>query len=171
MPVHRIELANMEDFRNAVIRIWPDSRSVNVKEVTASLVRGQLAANLRNNPTAIASLAQTLLQNLLDTRTSLASLKSDFRVLLSDLPERVDGLGPKYTNPNQPDYFWGDANGTPVTQSGLPPVYLVEFDPDKTVNPNRPNLFWNGADLVGRSVKVSVTWTGSAFKLDLEALN
>ena len=41
-------------------------------------------------------------------------------------------------------------------------------DPDKTVNPNRPDLFWDGTDLVGRAIKVTISWTGSNMQLKLE---
>jgi len=50
--------------------------------------------------------------------------------------------------------------------SGLPAE-----DPDKLVNPNRPDLFWDGLDLVGRGVKVTVSWNGSRYELRCERTN
>lgn len=43
-------------------------------------------------------------------------------------------------------------------RSGLP-----NDDPDKTTNPDRPDLFWDGPDLIGRSIIVYVTWSGTQY--------
>jgi hypothetical protein len=43
-------------------------------------------------------------------------------------------------------------------------------DPDRTINPNRSNLFWDltTLELVGRSVKVTVSWVNNRYELKLE---
>ena len=54
----------------------------------------------------------------------------------------------------------------------IPRASLPLDDPDLLSDPARPNLFWDGTDLVGRSVKVTLTWnaTASRWRLVLEAL-
>lgn len=53
----------------------------------------------------------------------------------------------------------------------IPLVNLSTADPDKTINPNRPDLFWDGADMVGRAVRVTITWTGTTYQLECERTN
>jgi len=55
----------------------------------------------------------------------------------------------------------------------IPLADLPVDDLDKTVNPNRPDLFWDLAtlELVGRAVKVTVSWVNNLYELKLERTN
>lgn len=45
-------------------------------------------------------------------------------------------------------------------------------DPDKTTNPNRPDLFWDGlGNLIGRSVKVTISVVNGQYQLTCERTN
>ena len=54
---------------------------------------------------------------------------------------------------------------------------LPNDDPDRTTDPARVTLFWDGTgalgttDLVGRSVEITIEWTGSEYITTLRRLN
>ena len=54
---------------------------------------------------------------------------------------------------------------------------LPNDDPDKTTDPNTSTLFWDGpgapgqTDLVGRSVEITIEWTGREYITSLRRLN
>jgi hypothetical protein len=56
-------------------------------------------------------------------------------------------------------------------------ITLPTDDPDRTIDPARPTLFWDGpgapgqTDLVGRSVLITIEWTGSEYITTLRRLN
>lgn len=52
----------------------------------------------------------------------------------------------------------------------IPRSMLTGDDPDKATNPAQPDLFWDGADLVARSVIVTVAPTAGSYDAAFEAV-
>ena len=50
----------------------------------------------------------------------------------------------------------------------IPRTSLPLDDPDLISDPARPDLFWDGTDIVGRSVLVTLSWSGNAYNLTLQ---
>ena len=53
----------------------------------------------------------------------------------------------------------------------IPLADLPLDDPDRTTDPARPDLFWDGTDLVGRGVRLTVSWDAAISRYNLMCEN